>query len=298
MVVSALSAESGKQARGHNTSRHVNELRRGRLEARLQELQQSLDFQTEVQGKPATPWPGFARKSLMAAKDALDRKVLQEAWTHCHQAFRFLLHGAKPEELQQWVKALRREAGEKLKNWRKRAVEEILDGERANPPGLPEIVLAQYLLDQHFENVYFKLEMLAIRARRLPYVLGSLAVAVLLVSAVLNGSGESSIVLYSFTHTGVVMLLGAIGASLSNALSALNAKSRIPQIIQGWQERAIRLLIGALSAVIVVLIVQSGILPIIKAPDLSMIYAYAIVAGFTDQLLSRAIRAVEKSIEE
>lgn len=289
---------------------NANELRRQRLDARLAELEQLIGFNAATRDS-AGPWQEYAQQNLEKAREALgDEKSpvekLQVAWAYCHQAYRFLSWSLDDDvERRQNAKPLRREAEAKLKNWRKEAVLDVIGREPAGSdvPSKGDLLLAQSLLDQHFENVYFKLDVLASRVRLLPLVLLLMVAAVLSLSWFLGASAgdagcpKPASLLFDCKTVLVVLMLGAVGATLSNTLSALSAADRIPQVLRGRVEWTVRPLLGALSAVAVVLVLQSDLLPI-KSPEKPMIFAYALVAGFTDRLLNRVMRAVEQSAEK
>lgn len=163
------------------------------------------------------------------------------------------------------------------------------------------LILAQSLLDEHFDNVYFKLDIAAASLERWPWILG-LALALLLGAV---GSYELPFLaplwqgvegppLGGLAHLVVVALAGALGAALSRSLSALSHAGRIPEFLQGSTDWLLRLMVGAASAVGITMLTQAGLLPFEKTSAVS--YALAFVAGFTDRLLTRAIdRTVEQA---
>jgi hypothetical protein len=199
---------------------------------------------------------------------------------------------------------LRHEAGSKLKNWRKEAVLDVVgrDATGEKVPGTRDLIQVQFLVDQHFENVYFKLDVLAARVAVMPWLLGALIVLVVAVAFTKDfilggGATPDASILNDYVMTIAVAVLGAAGATLSRALSALGMEDRIPQVLSGATEWTVRPMIGALSAIAVVLVLESGLLPI-NEPAEPMIYAYAIAAGLTDRLLNRVLKAVEASTEK
>lgn len=275
----------------------LEDLRRERLAAHLDRLEIEIEQRTPVPPAEAA-WLGCAKRSLEKARAAKEAKREQTAWTHLHSAFRFLLEGAPADEVQGRVKALRREAGDKLSGWRRAAILDLLEADAQKPPGSSEVALAQFLLDQHFDNVYFKLAALGTRLKQLNRGLMALSGLVLLACGWLFRESDRSPWLLGFLEGLQIMVLGAAGAALSHALTAIRGRQRIPEVIQGWYEQGLRLLIGALSAIAVVLIVQSGILPFLKVPAGRAIYVYALAAGLSEQLLSRVIRRIEAAVQE
>jgi hypothetical protein len=236
-----------------------------------------------------------AKEAIGNAKAAISKEKadVQIAWAHANQAYRFLLEVTEGPELEAHAAMIRREAEEKLKNWRGEAVRDLLPhkknpGQRA--PAGTEVALARFLLDQHFDNLYFKLSVLANHAGRLPWILGVLLAIVLSLSSRISDNG-------SFLQTALIMVLGAVGAILSSTLSALGGDSRIPEMLSKPTQIFVRVFFGALSAVAVVAIVSGKVLPI-EAPTGNGVYVWAVASGFTDQLLTRMMLMVEKAAEK
>lgn len=276
----------------------LDELRRERLGARIAELEKWIGFQAQKAGD-ATRWKTCAEASLAEARAALEDGNLQAAWPPCHQAQRFLYTTLSAEQLGDRAKVLRREAEEKLKNWRKGAVLDLIgrDVQQPKRPSPGTLVLAQFLLDEHFGNVYFKLESLASRAVGMIWALGFLVGGVLALAALAGGALPSECFLSSVSQTLVVLALGAVGATLSNTLSALGLTGRIPTVLQGGIEFAVRPLVGAVSAVAVLVVLQAGLIPIEEPKGLAL-YAWAVGAGFSDQILNRVMNRLEQAAEK
>jgi len=273
---------------------NLHQLRTSRLATQTSELRKLLEF---LQALPHADPVGieFAKKSLQALEGSTD---LQEGWAHCSQAYRFLLWSMDQNQLEARRAVLRREAYAKLGNWRKEAVLDLIgrDEQHQKPIAADALSLAQYLLDQHFANVYFKLDVAATRIRSLSWVLPLTALVLLGVSWLLDPSASDSF-LFSFQTTGLILLTGAIGATVSNALSVLGFGGKIPALLGEYANWFVRLPLGALSAAAFIALLQSGLLPLTPPTNLGL-YAWALVGGFSDQLLNRAIASVEKSIEK
>lgn len=286
-------------------------LRRERLRARIDELDQLLRFQRSMPMKDnkaaasaAGPeWYSHAEAARAAAQQSLDDGDLQVGWSNAHQAARFLYYGMDERERRAHERSLRREAEEKLKNWRKSAVLDILGEDEPQPTEPSVLSLARFLLDEHFDNQYFKLEAVAIRLRYLPILLGVLVATVLLLSAAfdwwpgLNLHTQHDFFLVDFSETLVVLFTGTLGATLSNVLSTLGLGGRIPVFLDGTRGWLLRPLIGALSAVLVATVIQSELLPL-KADTQVALYGWALAAGFSDRLLNQVMRRVEQAAEK
>ncbi len=272
----------------------VEALRARRLKGHLEGLRQDFERRVDLAGRGATPWKPYADASLTRAEQAARESDQQLAWMHLHRGRRFLYESYDDDERLERARALRAEAEEKLTNWRKQALAAILPLDSKTAPSTGALVLAQFLLDEHFENVYFKLEMLGHRVRQLPWLLGAL-VLLLLLGALWLSQDPARSVFFSPRQLLLILLLGATGAGVSIALSLKALTGRIPEVLRGWTETAVRPLMGALSAVVVVGIVQSELLPL-EAPTMTQLYAYATITGFSDQVLVRLMAAAEKAV--
>jgi hypothetical protein len=276
-----------RQPNSHDTPR------RRRLLGQIEGVRQDLERRVESAGRSAVPWKPYAEASLATASQAVEDGDDQGAWMHLHRAKRFLYESYDDDERLARARVLRAETDEKLTGWRKQAVTAVLPLD-AKTPGTGALVLAQFLLDEHFENVYFKLEMLGQRIRQLPWLLGAIVILLLLGAWWLSADPGSSILLPP-RELLLVLLLGAAGAGVSIALSMKQLSGRIPEVLRGWTETSVRPLVGALSAVILVVVAQSGLLPI-EARGNSQLYAYAVLGGFSDQLLVRLLAAAGKAV--
>lgn len=233
----------------------------------------------------------MARTSLATARDAAEHGKDQVAWAHCHQASRFVLQTLSSASREAHRKALRWEAEEKLTNWRRGAILDLLDAEGGADP--EDLALAQFLLDQHFGNVYFKLNAAAVHFSALRWIVIPAVLVLVGVSFLLDPAASQSILHHPETLA-VVLLAGGTGALLSNILSQVGVGGRIPEFLGSASGWTVRPFIGALSAVIVVTILQSGLLPLEASTELSF-YAWAVVAGSSDQLVNVVMRRVEES---
>ncbi|MEX2467784.1 MAG: hypothetical protein WD995_12810 [Gemmatimonadota bacterium] len=263
-----------------------------RLEVALSELERTIEYQESVEGSDrASAALLMAKRSLSDARDAFGDGKEQVAWAHCHQAFRFVLQALSPVTREARRQALRREAGEKLTNWRRDAVLDILDAEGEVEP--ENLALAQFLLDQHFANVYFKLNAAAVQFGGLRWVLIPTVLGLFGISFLLDASASDSF-LHDPGTLAVVILAGGIGALLSSVLSQVGVGGRIPDFLSSTAGWVVRPFIGGLSAVIICIVIQSGLLPLVGDSELSL-YAWAVAAGGSDQLVNVVMRRVEEA---
>lgn len=278
------------------------ELRWERLTAQIEELRELTNFMDPGNAGGVARVIDRARESIDKARKARDQGNCQVAWRHCHQAYRFLLEEMSDEQRESRRRALRREAEEKLANWRRDAVLDII-GRDVNSEKIKaaQLTTAQFIMDEHSSNMYFKLEAAAIGLRFVPWIMSTLT-AILIALAVYfhfypqEPTLESTFILFDLSSVLIVVAAGAVGATLSNTLTMLGHAGRIPELLGRLRIWAVRLPLGALSAFAVVAVVQSKLLPLegVKAPA---IYAWAVAAGFSDQLLNQVMRRVEKAAE-
>lgn len=158
---------------------------------------------------------------------------------------------------------------------------------------------ARRIVDVHSDNVYRRLHLLRGHLRRAGIVLVLVLLASWVAVAVAPRWGWSPTagdVLADGPSFLLVMLLGALGASLSGVLTLLatDRHQRIPDV------RAQRLLVwfrpvvGAAAAVIVVSVLLSGLAGVRVDPEAAA--AVAFVAGFSEMLVSRAVAAASAAI--
>ena len=170
-----------------------------------------------------------------------------------------------------------------------------------------DLIVAQAILDEHYENVYFKLEVAVSGLTRWPWIL--LGALILLFAVVAStdlplleplwtpgDKGSRTPPPYGgIAYLFLVAALGMLGAAVTRALTALVGTGRIPEILSSASEWFLRLLVGAASAVGVVLIATAGLLPFKE--EIQVYYALAFVAGTSDRLLTRALASINKQAE-
>src|SRR6476661_8916719 len=97
---------------------------------------------------------------LKQAEDALGRDDLSGAWSLVLEAERTEIVAMSDEERKARAVALRAEAGDKLRGWRRKAVSELLgDGVHGRAPNADELREAMQVRNEHFHNLYHKLDL-------------------------------------------------------------------------------------------------------------------------------------------
>jgi len=239
----------------------------------------------------------------------VEKRDVDSAWTALNEAKRINL-GQITDEGQRRMRgrALRAEADQKLTGWRQSAAaaaiglaeEEPDDDAAPVAPTAATLVEVQKLIDEHNDNRY---RQLAIHARSLRYI-GTLVVAALVAFGLvvvmhwlgpneggLNLITETSALSTLGSYIGVVVL-GAMGALLSVLLSRMagpdaNPHKDLSNRVSGY----VRPLLGGLSAVVVVLILESGIQSIVTLGENGILVG-ALLAGFSERLIDRALGGI------
>ncbi|MEM9518974.1 MAG: hypothetical protein AAGA37_06630 [Actinomycetota bacterium] len=254
----------------------------------------SLICQESLEGAGSAGTSERALDALEASVELLEGGAVSEAWSVFHIARRESLALLSAEEAILRSQSIRSEVDAKLIGWRRNAAESALSLEDGHvEAGLVE---AQRQLDERSNNVYRRLEL---QAKVLLFlVIGLTAAALALIVAIdrewLRFSDDSA--LREPEGAAVTILLGAIGSLLSVALSRLSASELpLPDLLSGWLTVLMRPLLGGLSAVVVVIFLESGIQEALTAEGQS-VYVFAVVAGFSERLLRRSLESVSSAV--
>jgi uncharacterized membrane protein YiaA len=246
-------------------------------------VREELDFTIEAQA------------CLALAANEVRRRELDAGWMFLHEAERFEIRWLDPIALNARRLALASEAAVKLPSWRKEAVAAILKdagSDAAYDDQRVALIEATRLRDEHTDNVYFRnrllrLQMVVISAALLALVVGF--VFTLVRMRAFGGLGESfrkpdltiSSVLASMT-------LGGIGACLSALITFANgsAEQKIPERLANVAVTATRPLIGAVSGMVAILMLKSGVL---NLPVNAAAWIFPFVFGFSERLVIGAL---------
>ncbi|MBI4307046.1 MAG: NUDIX hydrolase [Chloroflexi bacterium] len=250
-------------------------------------------------------WAGHGRVLLRNASQALAEYRLDEAWRYLNAAKRLEVFGMSAEELAIEHVRVRSETGKKLRSWRLEAAELVLNpssdsrssaGQNA-PPTASSIYAAREILDEHYANVYFKLRLLGQRLAVLPAFM-LLALLALFLSVYYGATGsEPGTVLGDWKRLVSVMALGSAGAVLSAIITAVRGAGRIPELFsQKWFE-LIRPLVGAASAVVVLVVLEAGVTSFLSVQG-AVGYPLAVLAGFSERLVTKAMESMETAAEK
>jgi hypothetical protein len=152
---------------------------------------------------------------------------------------------------------------------------------------LGDLIQAQQVLSEHHTNVYRRLKIVRAQIRFLE-VVATLAIigwTLVLVFEPFLGQFETEV--FSPTLTFSVLTFGILGACISGILrlEKRSSQQRIPEQLTSLVYTIARPLVGAASALAVVIFVLAGILDIgSQTPGLYLAAAFA--AGFSERLLA------------
>lgn len=277
------------------------------LRSAAAELDLRLSQETKEEARSAL---GGSRQLLEEARRALDDEGNDAlGWLLLKEARRFQIYAMTETEAQARARSIVREAGEKLSSWRKGTIDDLLPeaellckagdggGRGFDHNRFVRVVYAAKILDEHHDNVYLKQEIVKTRLK----LLAALALVVLLIwlraepSAGALATTASGAAVGPRFFWGTVFLAGVVGATISGFIFSINREGTggIPQELQGSTITFARVALGALSALAVTALLNSGFLNLGKT-GYEAALAVAVVSGFSERLLVRAVEAVSK----
>jgi hypothetical protein len=303
---------------GRSPTRKYRHLDRGRLRLDLDmqqvKIEKFLEVWPESEAPPraqaALSWETAAKRYRTIAKQFADQGNLNDAWTALKAADRELLHAYTDQEIEDEAARVRLEAESKLDDWRQKFIfqcipavdNEIMHERNRCAPSVEIVKECRRVLDDALDNKYRKLSLLRQRLKYSAFALiGSVLIAVaawLIAIGTGLSPGDLPHLLSDWRSVLVVLNLGSLGASLSGLLSLRDQKLnvRIPDLREGWALLVWRPVVGAASALVLVLLLQSGVGGL--ALDSSAALVAAVVAGFSEQAVSGAVGRASAVIEK
>jgi hypothetical protein len=231
---------------------------------------------------------------LNEAKKAIDHGNIQAGWACFLAARRMQILTASQARIFAESIALREEA-EELSDWRRNAIRQLLNSEQQEKLEYQRLYVAYEIRDQARQDTYRKVEIL----REQLFVLGLMLIAAvigLLVMAV-----KWPVVLVQEPPDRIpreivfyVALFGALGGSLSAiqwVIKASTTASGIPERRMHGPAVYMRPVFGIAAALAVFPFLVGGILPV-ELKNYALVFSVALVAGFTERLISYAVRTV------
>lgn len=297
------------------------------FEKELESLKNNSDDISEVSKNVdwRSPAEGLLEKAKQAAKD----KNTEKGWRCLKAADRFMHFGLAdyaPELLFSKEKSYLIEAKDEkkgLSKWRRDSIIELLDFKEekelteSEPSGISKeinesknklirvyrVIEAKKLLDEHFDNVYQKQSIIKNRLIWLSGI-GFLAlvlwITLYLPVPIIQSEGNDPFGIV-FTNSPIkfwlaIIFSGIIGSILSSFTSAIGYEkgSSIPSELSSNILAFARLMVGALSAIVITVFLTAEILNF-QPKNYAFILAIAIVSGFSDRFLISAIEKMVKS---
>lgn len=165
------------------------------------------------------------------------------------------------------------------------------------------LIEAKWVLDTHSDNAYHKFRILrrAVISTTIAYgaslALLAVIVAVDWVPTALLPTPSDHSPLGSWRLLLVVMTLGTVGAFFSSATELRNRddKLRIPDLRIRYTLMAMRPVVGAAGAVVVIVVLQSALGDTVTLQP-TAIFGVAIAAGFTERLVTKTVSSAADAI--
>jgi 8-oxo-dGTP pyrophosphatase MutT (NUDIX family) len=268
----------------------------GRLVSSIETFRAEALVRTKARCAENELWAEGVSLLLGRAQDFIDKDDIDAAWRCFHAAARMEIFGYDDSELASVAIMLRREA-EKLKDWRKKAVFDLIGhaeppkGQTAAPVNVTRLYLAVLIRDEHYDNQYFKISLRRNNLRVLTPILllGIVAMPFLAWLSILPGPVSN------WKELVAVELFGVLGASFSVAITLTQSSldEKIPDQVIGSFLTWMRPAIGAVAAVAAYVLMHAKILQTVISTELTGsiagMLAVAFIAGFSERLVIKAI---------
>jgi ADP-ribose pyrophosphatase YjhB (NUDIX family) len=238
---------------------------------------------------------------ITEAENAVENADIDGAWKYFQTARRLEL--ASSTALDAPAIALRDEADQKLSSWRKKAVAELLSPSQTLTA--QKLCAAAQIIDEHSNNEAYKD---ALRRANMLRLLIALGIAILVLFLVAHNDVLTAVTQSDsdkqnlFRVLAGVALFGWLGATISAVLTypSTSASPRIPELVLNARVTLLRLLMGPASAIVIYFAMRTELSRnIFKFADTGYIFfVVAFVAGFSERLLLKVIRAVDPEPEE
>jgi len=189
------------------------------------------------------------------------------------------------------------EGNKKLGGWRKGVLLHCLTGEGEQiktPLALSDVLQAQQILAEHHTNVYRRLSIIGDQIRYLELIAVLSLLGWLVFLANVSTFYEPQEQAYRLSLTIPTLLFGILGACISGIFQLQKgaAQQNIPEQMLNFVFTIARPLVGAISALAVVVFVLAGILELgAQTPGIYLAAAFA--AGFSERLLQKGLTGAE-----
>jgi hypothetical protein len=221
---------------------------------------------------------------------------VDDGWAYLNAAHRTALARLDDVSLAVLADRLQVECAAKLTGWRAEAAAlSLADADQADRTGLlSRLAAAQQMLDDDSQKTYLRLRLLG---RRVAVATALLALAMAALSTlVVVSPGDGGGVLGDQARFAQVVLLGALGAMLSAAISAMDHGSapRVYELSTPLLATAVaRVLTGSAAAVVTVMAAEVELLPVKE----EWLPRFAVVSGFSERLVRRVVATLSDAAE-
>lgn len=244
---------------------------------------------------------GEAKEMLERSEAALEEGNPELGWRWFKASARLRVYAMTDEELLARARSILNEASDDKKGvtaWRKAVIKQLLaDKEGKLDENLKEadkVAHAAKILDEHHDNVYQKLTILRARLAVLALLTAvALVVWVLVLPQPAGPAAATDIPVGPRMFWCTIILSGVIGAIISGFTSSITKRGgekRIPIELDFSAITFARLALGALSALAVTAFLSAGLVKL-GEPSYELTLAAAIVSGFSERLLLRALES-------
>lgn len=251
-------------------------------------------------------WHVTARSLLNEARKSADGKgresPIDRGWWMYLAARRACIAGLSERKVLEEAKALRQEATEKLRGWRRASVLEMLGDPDPKEEGTAALGFSKLDLagkrialeratlvrDEHSQNDYRKLGELKSQLTILGWLVAGLVTGIVVFSVfhelpIDRGVGWRDL-LY-------VIAFGALGGTVSSFTPIRDARGRFPEQLALSRVMVVRPLLGAASGLAAYLFLAGGVIDVGR-PSEAVLLAVAFAAGFSEKVILRAVSAV------
>jgi hypothetical protein len=240
------------------------------------------------------PWAEKARACLREAEKALTEKHIECGWRLLNEAELLAIYGYDDERLKNVAKTTAEEANSKLKDWRKDAVAKILTTNVLNAPTANDVFVAQEIIKENNNNMHLKNNVLENQY----VVLFIIAMICMFFTIITLPFVPSVSVSQNHLYLFVIGIIGGLGGAISGITSINKAskEEKVPDLVLNYWVTVLRPVIGASSAIAIVLFVLSGLFTIGNVTTISreLLLSIAFISGFSEKLL---LNVVEKTVK-
>jgi len=248
-----------------------------------------------IKAKKTDVWIEKTKLALHEAEEALKNGYVEAGWRLLNEAELLSIYGYSNSRLINNAKATAREAKLKLKDWRKETVQEILS-DKAIEKGITadDLFVARETLKEHYNNIHLKNALLQDQI----VVLTIIALICLIISIILLPLIPSDVMFQNYGFLAVVAIFGALGGSISGVTSINKAskEENVPDLVLNYWITVLRPVIGASSALVIVLFLVSGLLKIGEMSEFSreLLISVSFISGFSEKVLLSVVEKFPK----